>query len=185
MERAAAALVAGVERREQLDHLAAADLADHQPVGTHPQRLPDQGAQIDRPGALDVGRPPLQPHHVRVVGAQLGGVLDDHDALAGGTSASSAESRVVLPLPVPPLIRKASRASTTRSSSRTTSGGPSPAAASSARVKPRRCGTRSEITVPGRATGARTAWKRVPSGSRRSAYGVASSRRRPAAEARR
>ena len=37
--------------------------------------------------------------------------------------------------------------------------------------------------MPGRASGASTAWKRVPSGSRRSTYGVASSSRRPAGPA--
>ena len=60
VEGAAAALVAGVQRGEQVDHLGAAHLADHQPVGPHPQRLPDQGAQRDLAGALDVGRPGLE-----------------------------------------------------------------------------------------------------------------------------
>ena len=65
MEGAAAALVAGVERGQQVDHLAAAHLADDQPVGPHPQRLPDQGADGDRAGALDVGRPRLERDDVR------------------------------------------------------------------------------------------------------------------------
>ena len=38
-------LVAGVHRREHVDHLGAAHLADDQPVRSHPQRLPHQRAQ--------------------------------------------------------------------------------------------------------------------------------------------
>ena len=81
VQGAAAAVVAGVERGQQVDHLGAAHLADHQPVGPHPQRLPDQGAQVDRAGALDVGGPALERDDVRMVGAQLGGVLDEDEPL--------------------------------------------------------------------------------------------------------
>ena len=83
VQGAAAALVAGVEGGEQLDHLAAAHLADHQPVGSHPQRLPDQVAQGDLAGTLDVGRPRLERDDVRMRRSQLGGVLDQHQPLAG------------------------------------------------------------------------------------------------------
>ena len=56
-----------------------------------------------------------------------------------------------------------------------------PRSARSSRVRPARCGTRSETSVPGRATGASTAWQRVPSARRTSAHGLASSSRRPPA----
>ena len=90
MHGAGAAVVAGVERGQQVAHLRAADLADDQPVGPHPQRLPDQVAQRDPAGALDVGRPGHQPDHVRVPGPQLLGVLDDQQPLRGSTALSSA-----------------------------------------------------------------------------------------------
>ena len=81
VQGAAATVVAGVEGGQQVHHLGAADLADDQPVGTHPQGLPDQGAEVDGPLALDVGRPPLESDDVRMVRAQLGGVLDEDEPL--------------------------------------------------------------------------------------------------------
>ena len=78
---ARAAVVAGVERGQQVADLGAADLADDQPVGPHPQRLPDQVAQLDPARALDVGGPGHQPDDVRMPRPQLGRVLDDDDAL--------------------------------------------------------------------------------------------------------
>ena len=69
---ARAAVVAGVERREQVADLSPADLADDQPVGPHPQGLPDEVAQLDAAGALDVGRPRHQPDDVGMPRPQLG-----------------------------------------------------------------------------------------------------------------
>ena len=47
-----------------------------------------------------------EPHHVRMVGFDLSRLLDDHDALARVDEAESRlASRVVLPLPVAPVIR--------------------------------------------------------------------------------
>ena len=66
MHGAGTALVAGVQRGQQVDHLGAPHLADHDPVRAHPQRLPHQVPQRDRPRALDIGLPGHQPHHVRV-----------------------------------------------------------------------------------------------------------------------
>ena len=77
---ARAAVVAGVERREQLADLRAADLADDQPVGPHPQGLPHEVAQLDAARPLDVGRPGHQPDDVRMPRPQLGHVLDGDDA---------------------------------------------------------------------------------------------------------
>jgi hypothetical protein len=79
---AAAAVVAGVERSQQVDDLATADLPDDQPVGPHPQRLADQVAQRHRAGGLHVRRPGEQPDDVRVHRRQLRGVLAEHQPLA-------------------------------------------------------------------------------------------------------
>ncbi len=81
VHRGGAALMAGVQSDEQLDHLGAAELADDQPVRTHPQRLTHQLAQRDGARAFDVGGAGHQPHRVRVVEHDLGGVLDDHEPL--------------------------------------------------------------------------------------------------------
>ncbi len=54
-----AALVTGIERTQQVDHLGAPALPDDQPVRPHPQRLPDQLAQPDRAGTLHIGRSSL------------------------------------------------------------------------------------------------------------------------------
>ena len=85
----------------------AAHLADDQPVGAHPQRLAHQRADGDLTRALEVGRPRLEPHAVRMVGPQLVGVLDEHDPLGRVGERSSAASSVVLPEPVPPLTTNA------------------------------------------------------------------------------
>ena len=87
VHRGAAALVARVQCREQVDDLRAAHLAHDDPVRPHAQRLPHEVAQRHRAGALDVRRPRLEPHHVRVVGVELGAVLHHHDAVAAVAAA--------------------------------------------------------------------------------------------------
>ena len=83
VHRRAATLVAGVHRREHVHHLGTAHLADDEPVRSHPQRLPHQRPQRDLAGALDVGGSRLEGDHVRVVGTQLRGVLDQDQSLVG------------------------------------------------------------------------------------------------------
>ncbi len=68
-------------------------------------------------------------------------------------SPSSALSSVVLPLPVPPLTRKDSRAPSSARSTRSPPGGTVPAAASSSRVNARGRTTRSDRHVQPTATG--------------------------------
>ena len=77
-------VVAGVHRLEHVEGLAAADLADHDPVRPHAQRVAHQVADGDLALALDVRRPALQPHHVLLLELQLDGVLDGDDALVVG-----------------------------------------------------------------------------------------------------
>ena len=83
VHRARAAVVAGVERGEQVDDLAAAHLADHDPVGPHPQRLPDQVAHGHLADALDVGVAGDELDQMRMPGRELGRVLDADDAFVG------------------------------------------------------------------------------------------------------
>ena len=71
MNRPASSVMPGVESREQVDDLASSYLPDHEPVGSHAQRLAHQVAQGDFAGALHVGRTRLEPDHVRVVWTKL------------------------------------------------------------------------------------------------------------------
>ena len=78
------AFVAGVHGLQHVEGLLAADLAQDHPVGTHAQGVLDQLALADLALALDVRRPGLHAHHVRLLQLQLGGVLDGDQALARG-----------------------------------------------------------------------------------------------------
>ena len=69
VQRAGAAVVAGVQRREQFAHLFTAALPHDEPVGTHPQRLADQPREPDRARALEVRLPRLEPDVMRMVAA--------------------------------------------------------------------------------------------------------------------
>ncbi len=75
------AVVAGVQRLEHVERLRPADLAHHDPVGPHPQRVAHQRPDRHLAAALEVRRPRLQAHHVALAQTQLGSVLDRHDPL--------------------------------------------------------------------------------------------------------
>ena len=79
MDGAGAALVTGVERGQQVDHLGAAHLSDHEAVGPHAQRLTYQVAHRHLTSTLGVGRTRLEPHDVVVARSQLAEVLDQHE----------------------------------------------------------------------------------------------------------
>ena len=100
VQRPAAALVPGVQRRQQVHHLGTADLADDEAVRPHPECLPDQGPNRDLAGALDVGRSGLERHQVGVRWTELGGVLHHHQPLRpAAPSLSRAPSTRGLPRP--------------------------------------------------------------------------------------
>ena len=103
------------------------------------------------------------------------------------TVPKSAESRVVLPEPVPPMTRKEIRLSTTARSSAAMSSGSVPLSTSWGRVVCAWRSTRRLRQVPATAGGLSKAWTRstTPSGrvTRPSAKGCASSRRVPEAAA--
>ena len=81
VERAGAAIVARVEGGEQLSDLAAAALAEHEPIRPHPQRLPHQPVQSHRAGALEIGLARLQGDEMGMVDPQFRDILDRHDAV--------------------------------------------------------------------------------------------------------
>jgi hypothetical protein len=97
VHRAAAAVVAGVQCRQELDDLRAADLTDHDPIGPHPQRLPDQVAQRHLPRSFDVGRPRHQSYHVRMLGPKFAGVLDEDKTFTGADKAQESGQQSGLP----------------------------------------------------------------------------------------
>ena len=73
--------MAGVHRLEHVERFFAAALSDDDAVGTHTQSVDQQLALAHRPLAFEVGRPRLEPYHVRLLELQFGGVFDGHDTL--------------------------------------------------------------------------------------------------------
>ena len=108
-----------------------------------------------------------------------------------GTAPSAADSRVVLPAPVPPETRNASRAAMTSTSKLAASAAMAPAPTRAARSWVAGRSTRRDRHVPAGAIGGRTAWRRTvyppaPNpASCPSTQGWASSSRRPAESANR
>ena len=174
------AVVAGVHRLQHVERLGAAALADDDPVGPHAQRVAEEVADADLAGALDVGRPRLEAHDVRLVEQQLGRVLDRHDALAlrqergehveerrlagaGAAADHAVEAR---------LNRRAQKVHHGRAARRRSRSG---------RPRVRRCLPKRRIVsvVPSIATGSMIALTREPSRKRASTIGEDSSMRRP------
>lgn len=81
MHSSRAAVVTGVQGGQQVDHLGAPDLADHDSVRSHAQGLTDQVAHGDRTDALDVRGSGDQAHHMGMWRRELGGVFDADDPL--------------------------------------------------------------------------------------------------------
>src|SRR5262245_24071132 len=78
------AVVARVHGLEHVQRLTGAALSDDDPVGPHPEGVPDELADRDRALAFDVGRPRLERHDVLLAELELGRVLDRHDPLVVG-----------------------------------------------------------------------------------------------------
>ena len=81
VQRAHRAVVAGVHGLQQVERLGSAHLADDDALRPHAQAVAHQVAHGDLAFAFEVGRPRLQPHHVRLLQLQLGRVLAGDDAL--------------------------------------------------------------------------------------------------------
>ena len=128
------AVVTGVERLQHVEGLAAAHLADDQPVGPHPQRGAHQLAHAHRARALGVRGPRLEAHDVRMPEPQLGGLLDRDDPLGRRDRPGRARSRT---WSCPRSSRRPPRCSSPRGpSSRATRpvAAPSPKSASATRA---------------------------------------------------
>src|SRR5215211_9448909 len=83
MDRTAAALMPGVQSRQQIHHLSSPDLTDNETIGTHPQSLANEISQGDLSATLDIRWSGLQPHDMWMIRAQLARVLDQHQPLRG------------------------------------------------------------------------------------------------------
>ena len=73
------AVVAGVHRLEHVEGFGAANLANDDPVRTHPQRVAHERALIDLPAPLDIRRPRFERDDVILLELQFGRVLDGDD----------------------------------------------------------------------------------------------------------
>src|SRR5471030_1030435 len=74
-------VVASVHGLQHFQHFAAAYLAHDDPVRTHPQRIAQQVSNGHHARAVKTARTAFQPHHVRVIELELGGVFYRHHAL--------------------------------------------------------------------------------------------------------
>src|SRR3989304_1415806 len=84
MRRRERAVVPRVHRLEHVERLAAADLADDDPVRPHPESVAYEVTHRDLAAALDVRRTRLEPDHMRLADAQFRGILDRDNALVLG-----------------------------------------------------------------------------------------------------
>ena len=82
MQRAHRAVMAGVHRLQQVECFGSAHLADDDPLRAHTQAVAHQIAHRDLAFAFQVRRPSFQPHHMRLLQLQFGGVFAGDDALS-------------------------------------------------------------------------------------------------------
>ena len=182
MDRAHAAVVAGVHGLQHVERFGAAHLADDDAVGPHAQRVDHQVARRDPAAPFDVGRPRLHADHVLLIEDQLGRVLDRDDALGVGNHLGErAEQRRLAGAGAArdqDVLRGCARRASRNSS---ISGDSVPRFSRSSRRRRRRPKRRMEIVGPSIVTGGSVALTRLPSGSAQ----VGHRRRRVDAAARR
>ncbi len=73
--------MAGIHRLQQVEGFGAAHFADDDAFRPHAQAVAHQIAHRDLALAFEIGRPRFQPHHMRLLQLQFGGVLAGDDAL--------------------------------------------------------------------------------------------------------
>ncbi len=73
------AVMAGVHRLQHVERFGAANLADDDPVRTHPQRVAHERALIDLPAPLDIRRPRFERDDVVLLQLEFGRILDGDD----------------------------------------------------------------------------------------------------------
>ena len=180
VDRADRAVVAGVHRLQHVVGLGAAHLAHDDPVGPHTQRVAQQLALVDLAAPFQVGGAGLQPHHVRLLQLQFGGVLDGDDAFVVRRSSRSARSAA---WSCRSRCRRrsgcCSRHRAAISSRRATAGTMLPFATMAAKSSFFLVNLRIEMQGPSSASGGKITLTRLPSGSRASHSGLDSSTRRP------
>src|SRR5437588_6279498 len=79
MDGGHASVMAGIHRLQDLQRLRPTCLADEDPIGPQAKAVSKQLSNVQLAAALDVRRPVLEAHHVRVLELELGRVLDRHD----------------------------------------------------------------------------------------------------------
>ena len=72
--------MAGVHGLQQVEGFRSAHFADDDAFGAHAQAVAHQIAHGDLALAFQIGRPRFQPHHVRLLQLQFGGVFAGDDA---------------------------------------------------------------------------------------------------------
>ena len=82
MRRRQRPAVPGVHRLQHVEGLAAAHLADEDPVGTHAKRRSEKRPHVDRAGPLDARSARFERDDVGLWKTELHGVFDGDDALA-------------------------------------------------------------------------------------------------------
>ena len=188
VNRAQAAEMAGVQRLQQVERLGAAHLADQDAIGPMTERGAEQVGDRDRRqrrllSERRLSAPRFEAQHVRLVEVDLGGLLDDDDAIASGMWAASALSSVVFPVPVPPEIRMFCCVATACDQLRM----PVPVSARQRRPARRRLYRRVNFRMvsagPATAHGGNIAATREPSSSRASSSGCMSEISSPQARA--
>ena len=73
--------VTGVHGGQQVHHLRAAALTDHEPIRTHTQRLHDQLTQPDFARALGVGGAGFESNNLFMLRREFRGVFEQNQAL--------------------------------------------------------------------------------------------------------
>src|SRR5260370_29501294 len=77
-------VMAGGHGLQHVEDLGAADLADDDAVGAHPETVLDQVALRDFAAAFEIGWARLEPHDMRLLQRQLGRILDSDDTFVFG-----------------------------------------------------------------------------------------------------
>ena len=75
------AVVTGGHRLQHVHDFGATDFAQYDAVGPHTQGVLDQVALGHLALAFDVGGPGFEPHHMRLLQREFGGIFDRDDAL--------------------------------------------------------------------------------------------------------
>ena len=104
--------MASVHGLQHVENFLAAHLADHDPVGPHPQAVDHQLPRLNCALAIRIGGPGFQPDDVALLQVQFRRVLNCDDAFFEEMKPESTFRNVVFPAPVPPEITMLRRAAT-------------------------------------------------------------------------